>query len=128
MSLKHRNPGESFNGSLDDPDTMFSLSPVIKVSVCYLYVHTLACTHAHTHAHTHTHTHTLTCTRTHTLQEGDTILVESYARIKHLQTGTWLHLDKGDPPPPHTHTHTHLHLFARKQSIHGVEFTYQWTV
>ena len=28
-------------------------------------------------------------------QEKDTILVESYARIKHLQTHTWLHLDKG---------------------------------
>ena len=29
------------------------------------------------------------------LQEGDTILLESYARIKHLQTKTWLHLEKG---------------------------------
>lgn len=29
------------------------------------------------------------------LQEKDTILVESYARIKYLQTHTWLHLDKG---------------------------------
>ena len=29
------------------------------------------------------------------LQEGDTILLESYARIKHLQTKTWLHLEEG---------------------------------
>ena len=29
------------------------------------------------------------------LQEGDPILLESYARIKHLQTKTWLHLEKG---------------------------------
>ena len=28
-------------------------------------------------------------------QEGDTILTESYARIKHLQTSTWLHLERG---------------------------------
>ena len=30
------------------------------------------------------------------IQEGDQILVESYARIKHLATRTWLHLDKGE--------------------------------
>ena len=29
------------------------------------------------------------------LQEKETILIESYARIKHLQSRTWLHLDKG---------------------------------
>ena len=29
------------------------------------------------------------------LQEGDVIVLESYARIKHLQTKTWLHLEKG---------------------------------
>ena len=29
------------------------------------------------------------------LQEGDTIPLESYARIKHLQTKRWLHLEKG---------------------------------
>ena len=29
------------------------------------------------------------------IQEGDIILFESYARIKHLATRTWLHLDRG---------------------------------
>ena len=28
------------------------------------------------------------------IQEGDEVLVESYASIKHLLTGRWLHLDK----------------------------------
>ena len=27
------------------------------------------------------------------IQEGDEVLVESYASIKHLLTGRWLHLD-----------------------------------
>ena len=29
------------------------------------------------------------------IQEGDTVLFESYARIKHLATKTWLHLERG---------------------------------
>ena len=32
------------------------------------------------------------------IQEGDTVLFESYARIKHLATKTWLHLERGRPP------------------------------
>ena len=30
------------------------------------------------------------------IQEGDVIIFESYARIKHLATRTWLHLDRGE--------------------------------
>ena len=30
------------------------------------------------------------------IQEADVILFESYARIKHLATRTWLHLDRGE--------------------------------
>ena len=30
------------------------------------------------------------------IQEGDVILFESYARIKHLATRTWLHLDRSE--------------------------------
>ena len=43
-----------------DPETVFSLSPVI--------------------------------------QEGDQVLVESYARIRHVATRRWLHLEKGKGP------------------------------
>ena len=35
------------------------------------------------------------------IQEGDVILFESYARIKHLATRTWLHLDKSEWRGPH---------------------------
>lgn len=30
------------------------------------------------------------------IQEGESVLFESYARIKHLATRTWLHLDKSE--------------------------------
>ena len=30
------------------------------------------------------------------IQEGDTVLFESYARIKHLASKKWLHLDRGE--------------------------------
>ena len=35
------------------------------------------------------------------IQEGDVILFESYARIKHLATRTWLHLDRSEWRCPH---------------------------
>ena len=65
-----------------DLDTVFSLFPVIQV------INPDSCTKQFIMYHS-LYAHTL-C-----LQEKDTILVESYARIKHLQTRTWLHLDKG---------------------------------
>lgn len=33
------------------------------------------------------------------IQEGDIVLFESYARIKHLATKTWLHLVRGESLP-----------------------------
>ena len=36
------------------------------------------------------------------IQEGDFILFESYARIKHLATRTWLHLDRSEWNSQHT--------------------------
>ena len=68
-----------------DLDTVFSLFPVIQVinpDSCTKQFNNFIMYHS-------LYAHTL-C-----LQEKDTILVESYARIKHLQTRTWLHLDKG---------------------------------
>ena len=67
----------SFTGSHSDLETVFSLFPVIQVSyTAILFICTLTFLSLH-------------------VQEKDTILVESYARIKHLQTRTWLHLEKG---------------------------------
>ena len=67
-----------------DLDTVFSFYPVIQVHVQLVQFFWL-------------HFNKLLIILITTLrpQEKDTILVESYARIKHLQTHTWLHLDKG---------------------------------
>ena len=53
------------------------------------------------------------------IQEGDTVLFESYARIKHLATRTWLHLDKSRPSSvlhdiiPHTYVHVYYYIYRR---------------
>ena len=57
-------------------ETVFSLFPVTKVTFNNLSRYLNISSHGR-------------------LQKKETILVESYASIKHLQTRTWLHLDKG---------------------------------
>ena len=57
-------------------ETVFALFPVTKVTFNNLSRHLNISSHGR-------------------LQKKETILVESYASIKHLQTRTWLHLDEG---------------------------------
>ena len=104
--LKDRNltPSVSTSLSLCDLDTVFSLSPVVPVRTLWepsLYIFRPVCFWFSNLA--------MFCNEVDAnkqwvhckyiamfpLQEGDTIPLESYARIKHLQTKTWLHLENG---------------------------------
>ena len=78
VTLKERSISTSFTGANSDLETVFSLFPVIQVSKLRKCFIGFASTSLSV-----------------TLQENETIEVESYVRIKHLQTRTWLHLEKG---------------------------------